>query len=175
VEGGKEWNSVANYRKDLCLDQIDSEQEPGEKLLRPWESSQVGQNDQKKRQNSKGVTNVAMRAPLLLPGEEAETPRNTWIKMAAGNSQESITYSIRVHLTIKLILYESNGLKIVCCVPESVTALSRGSWRMLNIHLRTPCLLHRFCSRRFCQLFCFVRHLQEPTLPHLLEQVRRAS
>jgi hypothetical protein len=62
VEGGKEWNSVAHGRKDLCLDQIDSEQEPDEKLLRPWESSQGGQNNKEKRQNSKGVTNVAMRA-----------------------------------------------------------------------------------------------------------------
>src|SRR6266702_1026281 len=60
-------------RLDLCLHQIDSEQEPDEKLLRPWESSQVGQNDKEKRQNSKGVTNVAMRAPVRLPGEEAET------------------------------------------------------------------------------------------------------
>src|SRR5712692_2083528 len=58
VEGCQEWSNVADGRKDFCLDQIDSELEPDETFLWPWESSQVGQNDEEKRQNSKGVTNV---------------------------------------------------------------------------------------------------------------------
>jgi hypothetical protein len=73
VEGCQEWSNIADGRKDFCLDQIDSELEPDETFLRRGDSSQVCQNDEEKRQNSKGVTNVAMRAPVRLPREEAET------------------------------------------------------------------------------------------------------
>src|SRR5215467_200047 len=86
------------------------------------------------------------------PVKRLRPTRNTWIRMAAGNSQAASKYSIRVHLTIGFLLYESNGLTSVCSVPESVTALSRGSWRMLNVHLCAPCLLPWSWCGWVCQL-----------------------
>src|SRR6266568_1730741 len=57
------------------------------------------------------------------PVKRLRPTKKTWTTMATGNSQASITYTIRIHLPMGFLLYEPRWLDGVCCTREGLCCL----------------------------------------------------
>src|SRR5581483_10549438 len=71
-KGGEKRDISANRRKNLRLDKIDAERKPGKNDRSSWKPGQVYQNDLEKWQKADCMAKADVRAPIGLPGEEAE-------------------------------------------------------------------------------------------------------